>query len=83
MFVRVPVETSQAVLGSVAMSAPYVASRYPTSVTAGSIGCGSSVTPSRPDSPDCVSQLLGALKSSRTMYISGVDCIAYNWLRSP
>src|SRR5437868_2745278 len=51
MFVNDPVETSHAVLGGVAINALYIASRWSTSVTAGSMGCGSRVTPSSPDSP--------------------------------
>lgn len=51
MLVNVPVETSQAVSCGVAMSARYAASRWSTSVAAGSTGCGNKVTPSRPDSP--------------------------------
>ena len=40
MLVNVPVETSQAVFGGVAMSARYMASRWSTSVAAGSTGLG-------------------------------------------
>jgi hypothetical protein len=51
MLVNVPVETNQAVFGGVAMSARFIASRWSTSVAAGSTGLGSRVTPSKPDSP--------------------------------
>jgi len=65
MLVKVPVETNQAVFWGVAMSARYMASRWSTSVAADSTGLGSSVTPSRPDSPVLVSAHSWGLMGSR------------------
>ena len=83
MLVNVPVETSQAAFGGVAMSARYMASRWSTSVAAGSTGLGSSVTPSKPDSPVRVSAYSwGLYRVAYTVNISGMYSIAYDWLRS-
>jgi len=83
MLVKVPVETNQAVFWGVAMSARYMASRWSTSVAAGSTGLGSSVTPSRPDSPVHVSAYPWGLDEVlHAMNVSGVYGIAYDWLRS-
>jgi hypothetical protein len=64
------------------MSARYMASRWSTSVAAGSTGLGSSVTPSKPDSPVLVSAHSRLIEVAHTVDVGGMYSIAYDWLRS-
>lgn len=77
--VSVPVATSHAVPFGVPINALYMASKYPTSVASGTVGCGSRVTPSKPDSPgqsQCVVRDIVRIKLSNTVYIGCVDSVA-------
>ena len=59
-----------------------MASRQSQSVAAGAMGCGSNVTPSKPDSPilhQPLSELYATTTEAGTVYVDSVHSIAYDW----